>query len=131
MDHIRHIGHVPIIERLVEGSCAFKHTVHINHFGHVPLIERLVEGPCACKHTIHIPHIGNVPFIERLVEGYCAFKFKHIFHIRYIGHVPIANLAVFCHNALLPSSADYIISYRPANTLIIQRRSNKIFNSSI
>ena len=35
--HIRHIGHVPIVERLVEGFCAIKHFFHIRHFfGHVP-----------------------------------------------------------------------------------------------
>jgi len=46
--HIRHFGHVPIIERLVEGACAFKRISHIRHFGHVPIVtrrvERLVEG---------------------------------------------------------------------------------------
>ena len=30
--HIRHIGNVPFIERLVEGSCFIKHTIHILHF---------------------------------------------------------------------------------------------------
>ena len=30
----------------VEGGCAIKHTSHIRHIGHVPIIERLVEGGC-------------------------------------------------------------------------------------
>ena len=28
-----------------------KHHVHIRHIGHVPIIERLVEGTCERKHT--------------------------------------------------------------------------------
>ena len=32
-----------------------------------PIVERLVEGSCAHKHTSHFPHIGHVPIIERLV----------------------------------------------------------------
>ena len=65
----------------VEGVCAIKHTSHIRHFGHVPLVERLVEGFCAMKHTEHIRHIGHVPLVERLVEGVCLKK--HTFHIRH------------------------------------------------
>ena len=69
MIHIRHVvGHVPIVERLVEGDCTLKHTIHISNIGHVPLIERLVEGGCVIKHLIHNPHIGHVPIVERLVE---------------------------------------------------------------
>ena len=32
------------VERLVEGVCVPKHIAHIHHVGHVPLVERLVEG---------------------------------------------------------------------------------------
>ena len=49
-----------------------KHTEHIRHIGHVPLVERLVEGVCIKKHTFHIRHTGHVPIIERMVEGGCA-----------------------------------------------------------
>ena len=74
--------------------------------------ERLVEGGCVPKHMVHIRHIGHVPIIERLVKGVpyngeCVLKQRG--HIRHIGHVPIANVAVFFHNALLPSSAVQII----------------------
>ena len=27
-----------------EGFCALKHPAHISHIGHVPIVERLVEG---------------------------------------------------------------------------------------
>ena len=64
-----HIGHFPIVERLVERGCAPKHSCHIRHFEHVPIVERLVEGSCGLKHTSYIPHIGHVPIIERLVEA--------------------------------------------------------------
>ena len=50
-----------------------KHTGHIPHFGHVPIVERLVEGACACKHPAYIRHFGHVPFVERLVEGAYGF----------------------------------------------------------
>ena len=33
-----------------QGFCIVKHTFHISHFGHVPIIERLVERPCGFKH---------------------------------------------------------------------------------
>ena len=36
-------GHVPLVERLVEGLCVLKHKVHILYFGHVPIVKRLVE----------------------------------------------------------------------------------------
>ena len=45
------IGHVPFVERLVEGVCVPKHTSHSLHVGHVPLVERLVEGVCVSKHS--------------------------------------------------------------------------------
>ena len=32
------LRHVPIVERLVEGGCAPKHTFHTRHFGHVPIV---------------------------------------------------------------------------------------------
>ena len=127
--HFRHFGHVPIVERLVEGPCSIKHPGHIRHIGHVPIVERLVEGECVSKHTSHIRHFGHVPIVERLVEGVCVIK--HPGHIRHIGHVPIANLAVFFDNSPLTSYADEIISYRHTNTLIIQRRYNEFFYSSI
>ena len=79
--HIPHVGHVPIVERLVEGPCVFKHPSHIRHIRHVPIVERLVEGVCALKHTVHIRHFGHVPLVERLVEGGCFCK--HIAHIRH------------------------------------------------
>ena len=88
------------MERLVEGACVSKHLLFEVNFGHVPLIERLVERACAIKQFVHIRHIGHVPIIERLVEGGC--EPKHLVHSRNTGHVPIANLAVFCHNTLLP-----------------------------
>ena len=75
------------VERLVEKPCAFKHKFHIRHIGHVPVVEGLVEGACVFKHTEHIRHIGHVPLVERLVEGGCATK--HTSHIRHFGHVPI------------------------------------------
>ena len=65
------------------------------------------KGPCGMEHTIHIRHFGHVPIVERLVEGGCVLK--HSIHICHFGHVPIANLAVFVHNAPLPSSAGKII----------------------
>ena len=43
----------------------------------------------------------------------------------------VVYLAVFIHNALLPSSAGKIVLYRPTNTLIRQHRSNEFFYSSI
>ena len=62
------------MELLVEGVCVPKHLVHIRHFGHVPLVERLVEGSCVLKHIPHIRHVGHVPIIERLVEAVCEIK---------------------------------------------------------
>ena len=38
-----HVGHVPLVERLVEGFCVFKHTSHIRHFRYVPIAERLIK----------------------------------------------------------------------------------------
>ena len=38
------IGHVPVVEGLVEGGCVKKHKVHILDIGHVPVVEGLVEG---------------------------------------------------------------------------------------
>ena len=35
-------------------SCFFKHEFHIVHIGHVPVVERLVEGRCVTKHKSHI-----------------------------------------------------------------------------
>ena len=52
--HILHVGHVPIVERLVERICGFKHLMHLMHFGHVPIVERLVERACAIKHSGHM-----------------------------------------------------------------------------
>ena len=39
--------------RLVETACALKHFSHIRHIGHVPIVELLVEGGCAIKHFSH------------------------------------------------------------------------------
>ena len=102
------------MEQAVEGACVVKHTFHIPHIVYVPIIERLVEGDGAKKHGVHTLHTGNVPIIERLVEAREKFfmifvRRKHITHIRHTGNVPIANLAVFFHNVLLPSSAGKII----------------------
>ena len=44
-----------------------KHLFHISHIGHVPIIERLVEGVCASKHTFHIRHVGHVPIANLAV----------------------------------------------------------------
>jgi len=74
----------------VEGVCAIKHTSHIRHFGHVPLVERLVEGFCSIKHTSHIRHVGHVPIVERLVKGGCAKK--NTSHILHFGHVPLVDV---------------------------------------
>ena len=38
------------VERLVEMPCVFKQISHISHIGHVPLVERLVEDGCESKH---------------------------------------------------------------------------------
>ena len=46
-----------------------KHPGHIRHFGHVPLVEGLVEGGCVLKHKTHPRHIGHVPIVERLLGG--------------------------------------------------------------
>jgi len=78
-----------------------KHACHIHHIGHVPIIEGLVEGACVAKYISHIRHIGHVPLIEGLVEGFCFPKNTE--HTRHIGHVPIANFAVFCHNSFFLS----------------------------
>jgi hypothetical protein len=47
------IGHVPLIERLVEGGCTLKHSSHIINIGHIPIVERLVERSCFIKHMPH------------------------------------------------------------------------------
>ena len=74
-----HIRQVPIVKRLVEGLCVFKHTSHIRHFGHVPFIERLVEGFCArtIKQSFHIRHVGHIPFFRVIstIRAIPAFAF--------------------------------------------------------
>ena len=45
-------------------DCVLKHLAHTLHIGHVPIIERLVEGFCSIKHTVHILHIGHVPIMD-------------------------------------------------------------------
>ena len=39
------IGHVPLVERLVEGFCAFKHITHIRYVGNVPIANLAVFVP--------------------------------------------------------------------------------------
>ena len=41
-----------------ERACAIKHTFHIRHIGHVPIVERLVERACAIKHILGVLRPG-------------------------------------------------------------------------
>ena len=46
-----HFGIVPFVERLIEGFCQVKHLGHILHIGHVPIIERLVIKKSRAGHS--------------------------------------------------------------------------------
>ena len=44
------LNNVPFVKWLVKGCCTTKHMIHVLHFGHVPIVERLVEGLGAFNH---------------------------------------------------------------------------------
>ena len=95
--------------------------IHIPHIGHVPFVERLVEGGCLAKHERHrtprrtlrlqrqpqqLPE-RNPTSDEQPLDGLAHVRVRDV---RQKCPVPLTDLAVFFHNTLLPSSADYIIA---------------------
>ena len=55
------------VERLVEGGC--KHTPHMRHFGHVPFIERLVEARCVLDVLGRRQGPGQEPYRQQDASG--------------------------------------------------------------
>ena len=72
-----------------------KHPVHIRHVGHVPLVERLVEGSCVKKHIPHIRHVGHVPIIERLVVKELLQKTNNYFKLSHRFLLRLCSLEMF------------------------------------
>ena len=60
-------GNIPA-EVLVEGRGGVEHVDHPRHSGEIPIVQRLVEGLGDSEHPFHRRHSGDIPVIQRLVE---------------------------------------------------------------
>tara|TARA_B100001175_G_scaffold159081_1_gene134794 strand:- start:466 stop:972 length:507 start_codon:yes stop_codon:yes gene_type:complete len=100
--HLRHIGHVPIVERLVERVYAaalvgafrgvtVEHTCHVRDVVDPPFVQRLVERIGLIEHRLHIRDAGHIPFTDVLVKVRAVVALEHVGHIPYARHIPITH----------------------------------------